>query len=177
MLLLPLAAAADEPYFYIGASVGGITFVDLCGARTSTCQDNDTAWKAYAGRRFTRNFAAELHYADLGIGYASAFFNTGIGGSSTVTGSRNRGVGISGRFIWPVDESRLSLFGKVGLQFLSREHPGTGQRTLPMEDRLEPIVGAGAELALFRNFAVRGEAEYFAVLEGALFSIGLQLRF
>ena len=65
-----LPAAAQ---FYVGGGFGQSKAKDWCAnAGGISCDDRDTAWKAFGGYQFNRNFAAELGYTNLGEFKASA---------------------------------------------------------------------------------------------------------
>jgi OOP family OmpA-OmpF porin len=76
---LGLAAAAfalpAQAQWYAGGGFGQSSFKDELGCSGAgagiSCDDKDTAWKAFAGYQVNRNFAAELTYQDFGKAKAS----------------------------------------------------------------------------------------------------------
>ena len=75
---MPGAFAADEKGWYLGAGYGQseaavdkakINGAYVTGSYTSastTADETDTGWKLFGGYQFTRNWAVELAYVDLG---------------------------------------------------------------------------------------------------------------
>jgi OOP family OmpA-OmpF porin len=61
------AAAQDDRGLILGGSVGYAQYKDICKRATVPCTDEDeAAWRAFAGYQFSRNWSAELGYAKLG---------------------------------------------------------------------------------------------------------------
>ncbi len=62
------ASTAAWPQFYLGAALGQTTFRNACAGAPSgvSCDDRDSAFKFFAGHRFTRRFAVELGVSELG---------------------------------------------------------------------------------------------------------------
>src|SRR5438477_157243 len=68
---LPAAAQmmSDTSAFYAGAGFGQSKAKEWCStAGGISCDDRDTAWRAFGGYQLNRNFAAELGYTKLGGG-------------------------------------------------------------------------------------------------------------
>lgn len=79
LAITPVAALAIEAGWYVGAGGGQSSikdFEDACDPFTvddyvfdiASCDDEDTAWKAFAGYQFNPNWAFEVGYLDLGEG-------------------------------------------------------------------------------------------------------------
>src|SRR6266496_1416826 len=110
VLSIPLSCVGeDDRYYYVGGSAGTVKFIDLCGKNTIACDDSATGWKLYAGRRFSRHVAIEIHYADLGLGSGQnvVLAPAPSGNRVNAVGSRSRAIGASGRAILPLGESRF----------------------------------------------------------------------
>src|SRR5687767_9551926 len=73
-LLVHAGGAAPQPStskFYVGAGLGKATAKDWChepalAAGAARCDDKDTTWRLLAGYQFSRHFAIEGGYHDLG---------------------------------------------------------------------------------------------------------------
>ena len=65
--------AAQDSGFYAGLSLGQSSMTDACTGLPAgvSCDDKDSAWKIFGGYQFSRNFALELGYANLGEAKAS----------------------------------------------------------------------------------------------------------
>lgn len=65
--LLALAGPAiAQEGLYLGGSVGVAQYKDTCKRANVPCDDQDDAWRLFAGYQFSRHWSAELGYADLG---------------------------------------------------------------------------------------------------------------
>src|SRR5438270_12331232 len=124
---LVLAQAQDKG-FYIGGSLGQAKLKDWCssegapaGAALTACDDKDTAWKIFAGYQFHRNFAAEIHYIDMGSVSASAT----VSGIPVSVKADNTAYGAALVGLLPLGSSQFSLFGKLGFQHLEQKSSGS----------------------------------------------------
>src|SRR5574341_1102866 len=63
-------AVAQDQGWYAGATFGQSKFKDACQG-VPNCDDNDTAWRILGGYQFTKNWAVEFGYTDLGEASAS----------------------------------------------------------------------------------------------------------
>lgn len=181
--LFPLTASAQTPW-YLGASAGqssikaspgdieaGFLLDDGFTASGTTLDKKDTAWKAYAGYRFNRFFAAEGGYADLG----EASFNTTIVAGPPgfalllpfpIHGTAAaRGVFLSAIAHWPVTQD-FALFAKAGAfrsdAKFTEAIEGTGiTRVSRTERRTDGNYGAGLEWMFSGALGARLEWERF----------------
>jgi OOP family OmpA-OmpF porin len=158
LLLVGLAvfgpARADEATgFYLGGSIGQSDFKDACEG-LSSCDDSDTAWKAFAGYSFNQYFGVEGGYIDFGEVTGS---DAGVTGSVEGTGITAHAVGSIP--IW----NGLSLIGRIGAVFWDAEASLTsGATTLEAsDDGISLAVGAGVQWMFGRNFGLRAEYELF----------------
>jgi OOP family OmpA-OmpF porin len=106
------AAAQDDRGLYFGGSIGYAGFKNTCKERVIPCEDNDTAWRAFAGYQFNRNVALEAGYADLGEATGSGIVNTGTPGTMKV--EFKDVFDFSGLLSFPI-VNRLHGFGRLGL--------------------------------------------------------------
>ena len=191
-----LPAAAQSPW-YAGLS-GGIsrtshelvrnresTITDAVDLRTDF-DDEDGAWKAFAGFRLNRVIALEVSYYDLG----SHRMDTRLGGGIPSEPARiviNRGL--SGYAIdvvatAPLETQRVRLFGRAGhyrarieadatLEGAIVFNPGNPEERFRRTSRTHEgfKLGVGLDVHMTRNIAVRGEIEHFAGV-GRAFRIG-----
>lgn len=115
------AALAQSPDndegLYIGAGFGqfnvGVDDIDDTDEAVSRIDDDDNAWKIFAGWRINPYFAVELNYVDFGE-------NSGSTGSSSAGSSGNYTVDLAGfqpaiYGIFPLGP--VELFAKVGYYF------------------------------------------------------------
>src|ERR671914_190572 len=72
LAVLGLAAAAAagpaiaQEGIILGGSVGVAQYKDTCKRANVPCDEQDDAWRLFAGYQFSRYWSAELGYADLG---------------------------------------------------------------------------------------------------------------
>lgn len=163
---------------YIGASIGQAQVDGFCdsggGITVSSCDDKDTAWKAFLGYRFHRNFAAELSYMDAGEYGGTATF----GATSARVNADATAWGLAALGIYPLSD-RFEIFGKLG--FVHGESDATvnfgGTSVTVGDSGTELHYGFGAIYNLTRNFGIRGEWENVDDADISVLSIGLQYRF
>jgi OmpA-OmpF porin, OOP family len=102
-------AAAQETGIYLGGQVGYSQYQDVCQNLAVPCKDDTTAWRAFAGYQFHRNWAAEFGYGLLGKAEGNGLFGGGTG--SFKQESKGWDVSILGSF---EIVSRLTAFGRLG---------------------------------------------------------------
>lgn len=167
--------------FYIGGAFGQGEAGNWCdtsdapaGVGLPSCDDKDTAWKAFAGYRMHRNFAAELTYLNFGEYSATVTFG---GASGTVTADAT-GWGLAVLGIYPLGNN-FELFGKLG--FVRGESEATvnvGGISGTVGDKgTELHYGVGGIYNFNRNLGVRVEWENVDDADLSVLSIGLQYRF
>jgi len=141
VLMWVAPAWAQDAGFYVGGSFGQATYRGKCPAPTANapCNDDDNAWRLFAGYQFNRYVSLELGFADLG--------RTSVGGIPGPSGisffsSRTIETEITA---WdlaviaalPFGE-RLSLLGRVGLYWADLE-----RREITTTRSRSPIFGIG----------------------------------
>lgn len=120
----PGAFAADEKGWYLGAGLGqskadidnakiNSLFSGYTGGASTTSDETDTGWKLFGGYEFTRNWAVELAYVDLGKFLTNTRATTG--GSTDVYRyeSEAKGWSIAGVGTAMVSDT-FGVFGKLG---------------------------------------------------------------
>ena len=122
----PVAFAADEKGWYLGAGYGqseinvdttkinsGLISAGTYTSASTTADETDTGWKLFGGYQFTRNWAVEFAYVDLG--------KVTVNPRGTVTGVTDvyrgegtaKGWSLAGVGTVMVSDS-FGVFGKLG---------------------------------------------------------------
>lgn len=122
---VPGAFAADEKGWYLGAGYGQ-SETDIDEAKTSrsyatggytsastTADEKDTGWKLFGGYQFTRNWAVELAYVDLGKVSQDTSATSGAGTDKYRDEGTSKGWSIAGVGTVMVSDS-FGVFGKLG---------------------------------------------------------------
>lgn len=162
-LLASAPALAVKPGFYLGGSVGGAT-TDIDDGNISY-DDDDTAWKLFAGYHFLQFFAVEGGYRDLGSPSGNE-----AGNDVKLETTAFDIAGLVGMPIGPV-----YLFGKVGAVWWDSDFTVNGSKT--SDDGADYEVGLGISIDLFK-IQLRGEVEYFDINEDAImYTVGAAWRF
>ena len=175
------AAAQDNPYSYLGFSVGqsrskldtlSLARSQLGPAATATLLGNDqrdTAYKLFLGRQFNPYLALEGGYFDLG----RTHFRTATVPAGTLDGEiQLQGFNLDLVGTLPVTE-RFAVLGRVGAQYArTRDYfagSGAVSVTSPNASRRETNgkVGLGLQYTFSPGFMLRGEAERYRVNDGA----------
>ena len=193
-------AIADATGWYGGASIGrsGATIDDaritsgLLGqglsASSISDRDSDSGYKLFGGYQFSRNFALESGWFDLGkFGYTATTVPAG-----TLSGDiRVRGLNLDAVGILPITD-RLSALGRVGLNYAQTRgtFSGTGAARVPYADPnprkrdTNYKFGVGLMYDFTESLGMRVEAERYRINDAVgnkghidLFSVGLVYRF
>lgn len=196
--LSPIANAADDDGWYLGASIGrtseDISFRDAytsllpAGAAINSYSDGnqDQGGKIFAGYQFNRYFAIEGGYFDLGEFNYSAI-TTPAGPLSSEFGAKGLNLDLVG--ILPMTE-KLSLLARYGYNNARTTSAYQGGGVVPAiiprvrEENEHTKFGLGAEYDLSSSFSLRLEAERYrleqpfsSVGNVDLYSVGLVYRF
>ena len=186
-VLLAGTANADENPWYVGAGIG-LADIDVDDddydrdlakrgyTTSSSLDDTDTGWKVFGGYRFTKNWAVEGAYVDLGdvtskttvidgpAGFtAQDFVNT----AARVHPYSVDGFTLSGVGTWPVNE-KFSLFAKLGIfkwdADIKVECVGCGFPVKAPDDEsgTDWTAGVGAGYEFNDEFGMRLEFERYA---------------
>lgn len=191
-------AQADEAGWYLGGNIGQsratidneriIGGLLAAGFATTAIDDNDRelGYKVFGGYQFSRHFALEGGYFDLG---EFGFEATTLPPGSLRGDMRVRGVNLDALGILPFTD-RFSAFARVGVNYAqTRDHfSGTGAVNVPDPDRDERAAnykfGAGLQYDITEALGLRAEAERYRIDDAVgnkgdidLFSIGLVYRF
>ena len=171
LALTSISAAAQGSGFYAGVGVG-MTSADVCddlvGLGLTSCDDDDSGIKIYAGKSFTQNFSAEIGWIDLG-----EIKVTGPGGTGTVSVD---GFQFAGLGIVPISP-QVAFFGKFGLYLWDGSASGPGGSL--SDDGTDIMFGLGLNWNLAKQLDLRAEWERFDIDgDGVnMFSAGVSFRF
>lgn len=161
---------------YLGGAVGASKFKDSCNGAPAgiSCDDNDVAWKAFAGWQFNRYIGIEGGYVDLGRAKASV--------PGVVLTAKARGVELVAVGSVPLSD-RFALYGKAGgiRSRVSVNGPGVSGS----ETSTDFTFGAGVRYNFVRNFGARLEWQRYLNVGGGsvgddtidMFSLGLLYNF
>lgn len=177
-LLFSGSTWAIEPGWYIGAGAGQSSikdFDDACdflsndlSVPVSSCDDEDTAWKAFAGYQFNSNWAFEAGYLDLGEGSLKTGVVAGASAKATweADGFNFMAVGSypindmfslsakAGGFWW---ESDLKVSGSDGVNPISYSDD---------DGKVDFGYGLGGRVDFNKNLAARIEWEKYLNVGG-----------
>lgn len=149
-----VGASAKDKGFYFGGSIGS---ADV-SVDNLNFDENDFAWKAFAGYQLISLLAVEGGYVDFGA--------PSSGGLKVDTTGWDA-FGVLGLPIGP-----LRLFGKLGAIYWDSDFSGGSN-----DDGTDLAAGAGLEFELF-GLGVRGEVEYFDALDDIfMLSVGATYTF
>jgi OOP family OmpA-OmpF porin len=186
-VLLAGTANADENPWYAGAGVG-LADIDVDDddydrdlaqrgyTTSSSLDDTATGWKLFGGYRFTRNWAVEAAYVDLGDVTSETTVKDGPPGFTAqdfvdtavkVHPYSVDGFTLSGVGTWPVNK-KFSLFAKLGIfkwdADIKVECVGCGFPVKAPDDEsgTDWTAGAGAGYDFNDEFGMRLEFERYA---------------
>jgi len=156
---------------YLGAGAGHTVarpdvgdYSDLRpGATTNAGTDDDTAWRAYGGVQFTRNWGLEVSYSQLGKYMVNYAIPPGGVAAST---NKLTAWSVAGVGTWPLTDA-LSLHAIVGLSFIRTEYTFTGNGVgypasmTGSAQAINPLIGAGANYDITKHIAVRIDYQSF----------------
>lgn len=160
---LALPVAAQTGGFYVGAGFGQSKAKEWCSnAGGISCDDRDTAWRAFGGYQLNRNFAAEFGYVNLGKFAASA------GGLSD--DAKVNAWDLSVLAGWPVT-SQFAVYGRVGAYRASAKEETNFVGNFE-HDNSDLTYGLGGEFDFTRNLGLRVEWQRYAKVGGGDVALG-----
>lgn len=170
VLWVPVASAAGTGW-YVGGGVGESRFqgdeVDLeptLANETYILNNLDKsgkAWKLFAGKQFSRNWAVEAAYTYLGK-YSYDATITSAGNADEYGEAKPDCWSLSGVGILPLGDS-FSLFGKIGVCRWD-DHAYAEEAGVPYEANTtgnSATYGIGAQYDFANGLGIRGEWERF----------------
>lgn len=158
---LTLSTPASAGFFdftlapYVGASIGQAK-VDISCPTATSCDDKDTAWKAYGGLEVNEYLSMEVGYVDFG----KSTYSGAVSGTRESKGATLQLVGTY------VLNPSITLIGKGGFGILHTEVKGSivSPYTSLADTDLEWSVGLGAQYNFTKSVGMRMEWErYFRV--------------
>jgi outer membrane immunogenic protein len=159
LLFASAPAMAVKGGFYLGGSLGGAATEVKEG--DATFDEDDTAWKLFAGYHFLQFFAVEAAYRDLG-----SPSDSGVKVSPTAVDA----AGLVGIPLGPV-----YLFGKLGVVWWDADITAGDEKFSDDGTDYEVGIGISADIA---KIQLRGEIEYLDVADGTLmYTVGAAWRF
>ena len=155
--------AAAQGAFYVGGGFGQSKAKDWCAqAGGISCDDRDTAWKAFGGYQLNRNFAAELGYTNLGEFKASA---GGLSDNAKVNAWE-----LSALAAWPF-MNQFAVYGRLGAYRANVKEDtnfvGSFEHT-----NTDLTYGLGGQYDFTRNFGLRLEWQRYAKVGGGDVAFG-----
>lgn len=170
-LLLMNAESRADSGFYVGGSVGtaGIE-LDVDSSLTENFDEDDFAWKAFAGYSFpvpVVHLAVEAGYVDLGAP------------SGDVAGTQFEvdADGLAGFGVLGIDLGPIGVFAKYGIISWDAEFSSNGLDG--SDDGSDPAYGLGASFGI-ASFDIRAEYEIFDIEDSedvSMISVGLVWTF
>ncbi len=159
--------AVAAPPFYVGGSIGQSYVEEDNVLAGEDFEDEDFAFKAFAGYRFHKNFAVELDYLDYGDP------DDDILGIDTEIEDLYA-VALYGVGILPLSE-KFEVFVKLGAAYWDGDAKATvmGMSASSSEDGTELAYGLGASYAFTNRYAARVEYEEVDVDSSDLSTLGL----
>jgi len=97
-------ALSQESGWYAGVGLGQASH-DVDCAGTTSCDDNDTAWKIFGGYQFNKYLGVEVGYTDLGKASLSDAIST--------TAFEVKGFEVLAVGTYPINQ-QFEIFGKAG---------------------------------------------------------------
>ena len=147
------AMTGPDSGWLVGGSLGQSKIkIDCTGA---TCDDTDTAFRAFGGYNFNKNFGVELGYADLG---KVTFSSGGLSGDVKATAWDVSAVGTL-----PLANS-FSLYGKLGWYMADSKQSGSfGSGSDSNSDITYAI---GGQYDFNKNLGLRAEWQQYKKVGG-----------
>jgi OmpA-OmpF porin, OOP family len=165
-VLLPAAAEAEDPGFYVGASIG------QASQEFSGFDANDTAFKLFGGWSFNKYLAVEGGYIDGGT-QSDTISQLDVDISSD-------GFFVEGLAKWPLGKY-VAPYAKLGYVFYdsTTKLSINNQSASESESDSDFIYGGGLEFKLGENFRLRAEYEEVNLPESAfdIFSLAATWQF
>lgn len=161
--VLPLAAHAQAGdrgiYFGVGGGSAEPLKYDQCDTHPQ-CSKKGSAYKFFGGWQFSRNWAVEASYQDLGKAAAST-----PGTFDQSVKSRLADLTVLGQIL---GTERIAFFGKAGAYYANMTVDTTqaGVTTRVDQSRGNFTFGAGIQWYAWQGLAVRGEGQHFMKVGG-----------
>jgi len=193
-------APAATRKFYVGVQVGQSTLDRQSSDLSANFDDHDATYSLLVGYRFSRFYALELGYNDLG-GFSAEFPNdcpTAPGCPPDTGRTALKNYVLNNVLVWPIAE-HFHLKGTIGMNFYemsgSLRHEASGTTSdfsdknysfnfglgigVPINERLELGLDLTAFRAMTVEFGFLGGEEFDQVYEtdATLITLGARYRF
>jgi OOP family OmpA-OmpF porin len=190
------SAQAADTGFYVGGSFGQSKVNDFNGAdidaelfnnygliSSTSTDDTDTGWKAFAGYRLMKFLAVEGAYTKFGEATANSIITAPLAGVVNTTLESDAWT-LSALGILPLGD-RFSLFGRVGVNFWNADVSATGTgggvtaTASGSDDGTDMVYGVGAAYNFTNKLGVRGEWERYEFDDADIdfLSVGISWNF
>lgn len=186
---------AADTGFYMGGSFGQSKISDFSGSdfdnelalsgltSSTSTDDTDISWKAFAGYQIMKNLAVEGAYTNLGEFTARSTI-TAPGTGVVNTEVKAEAWTLSALGILPLGD-RFSLFGRLGVNFWNADFSAVGSGSggvasvSDSSDGTDWVYGLGATYNVAKNLNLRGEWERydFDGTDVDLLSVGVAFKF
>lgn len=174
LLAATTAAFAQGSGFYAGGSVGQShtkfkteDFSQHDPHVSESKKENTLGWKLFGGYNFNQYLAIEAGYADLGDAkYKYAGNGPLLAGLTGQAKAEQSSWFAAAKGTWPIND-QFNVFGKLGA---TRNHMkmdvnfsanGINFSSSDSKNRIQALLGIGAEYKLTKQIAFRTEYEYF----------------
>lgn len=177
-----VAFSQDSRGAYMGGSIGQAAYKHTCDGAPAgiTCDNSDTAARVFAGYQFTRSFAMEIGYHNLGTVAARGSGPAGVTETAELSAIDFAYVGS-----WPI-ANRFSLLARLGLYLgkVDAKASATGRNWKTSRNN-DITFGAGVGYVLTEHAEFRFEWQHFGHLSAGttpaldihLFSLAALYRF
>ena len=177
-----VAYSQDSRGAYMGGSIGQAGYKHTCDGAPAgiTCDNSDTAARVFAGYQFTRSFAMELGYHNLGSASARGSGPAGVTETADISAIDFTYVGS-----WPI-ANRFSLLARRGAYFGKVDATASQSgRNWGTSRNNDITFGAGLGYVLTEHAEFRFEWQHFGhlgtgttpAIDIHLFSLGALYRF
>ena len=181
-LALPSAGMAQgaDSGWYIGGTIGQAKVNDFCEGLVASCEDTDTSLRVLGGSQFSKHFALEAGYHQLG---EASVTNGGLFAKVEAMAWELVAVGML-----PVAD-RFSVYGKLGVYRgetdFSTNIVAPGIPSTFSESNTDLTMGFGLQFDVANNLGLRAEWQRYQDLGGPqigesdvdVMSIGVVFRF
>lgn len=180
---LPWAVIAGVAGLLTGAPCFADGFYAGAGFASTQIEDDDDdfgfddtplGWRLFAGYEFGRHFALEGTYFDVGDIDDTILRPSIDGGVNADVDAEHTAFAFSVLGILPITDS-AHLFGKLG--YYDSEQESTVLDETADTDENGLTIGAGVRFELPRNFAVRGDLDWFDTDLDTHWSLGVSLQY
>jgi OOP family OmpA-OmpF porin len=145
-------SAPAAGHLYVGGGFGQAHWRPGCPSTVATCDDTNTALRAFAGYQLSPMFAAEVAFTNLGKAGGPNF---------EVKGHAWEASGIAA---WPV-VGPVSVYGRLGIY--RGVAKGGGIQAGRTESNYGPTYGLGAQFDLIPNLGLRAEWQAYPGVAGS----------